>query len=148
MSFLKDVLGGLISPITDVIDKAVVDKDKKKELQFKLQELVDKADERYHEELMGQIEVNKVEASHASVFVAGWRPFIGWTSGVGLAYSFVLAPFIEFIARANGYNQDMPMPDSTQLMTLIMAMLGVGAMRSYDKLKGTSPLPKNTGTKK
>lgn len=143
--FLKDILGGLISPVTDIIGEVVVDKDKKREIELKLQEIVDRADARYHEELMGQIEVNKVEAQHASIFVAGWRPFIGWTSGVGIAYTFVLAPFIEFVARANGYTQDMPLPDAAQLMTLVTAMLGVGAMRSYDKVKGTAPLPKNTG---
>lgn len=148
MSFLKEILGGLTSPITDIISEVVVDKDKKKEIELKLQELVDKADERYHEELMGQIEVNKTEAQHASIFVAGWRPFIGWTSGVGIAYTFVLAPFIEFVARAVGYTQEMPLPDAAQLMTLVTAMLGVGAMRSYDKVKGTAPLPKNTESKK
>lgn len=147
MSFLKDILGGLTGPIADLVSEVVVDKDKKREIELKLQELVDKADERYHQELMGQIEVNKVEAQHASIFVAGWRPFIGWTSGVGIAYTFVLAPFIEFIARASGYTQEMPLPDAAQLMTLVTAMLGVGAMRSYDKAKGTSPLPKNTGGK-
>ena len=138
------ILKELISPVTDIIGEVVVDKDKKKEIELKIQELADKADERYHEELMGQIEVNKVEAQHASIFVAGWRPFIGWTSGVGIAYTFVLAPFIEFVARASGYTQDMPLPDAAQLMTLVTALLGVGAMRSYDKVKGTAPLPKNT----
>jgi hypothetical protein len=144
MSFLKDILGGLIEPVTDIIGEVVVDKDKKRELEFKLQELVDKADQRYHEELMGQIEVNKVEAQHASIFVAGWRPFIGWTSGVGLAYTFVAAPFIEFIARAVGYTQEMPLPDASQLMVLVTSMLGVGAMRSYDKKQGTAALPKGS----
>lgn len=144
MSFLKDILGGLIDPVTDLIGEVVVDKDKKREIELKLQEIVDRADARYHEELMGQIEVNKVEAQHASIFVAGWRPFIGWTSGVGIGYTFVLAPFIEFVARALGYTQEMPLPDAGQLMTLVTAMLGVGAMRSYDKKQGTAPLPKNT----
>lgn len=148
MGILGGLLDDLIKPITDIVGEVVVDKDKKKELEYKLQELADKADERYHEELMGQIEVNKVEAQHASIFVAGWRPFIGWTSGVGIAYTFVLAPFIEFVARAAGYTQDMPLPDAAQLMTLVTAMLGVGAMRSYDKQKGTAPLPKNTEIKK
>lgn len=140
--FLKDILGGLIEPITDIIGEVVVDKDKKKELELKLAEIVDRADDRYHEELMGQIETNKIEAQHASLFVAGWRPFIGWTSGVGIAYTFVLSPFIEFVARTNGYTGVMPMPDMGQLMTLVLAMLGVGAMRSYDKSHGTAPLPK------
>jgi hypothetical protein len=145
-------LGGifkeLISPITGIVEELVVDKDKRNEIKLKIEELADKADERYHQELIAQTEVNKIEAAHASIFVAGWRPFIGWTSGVGLAYSFVLAPFIEFVARANGYTQEMPMPDAAHLLTLVTAMLGVGAMRSYDKSKGTAALPKNTGAAK
>lgn len=144
MGILGGILGDLIKPVTDIIGEVVVDKDKKKELELELAKLVDQADQRYHTELMGQMEVNKEEAKHASLFVAGWRPFIGWVGGVGLGYTFVLAPFIEFLARANGFVGDMPLPDSTQLMTLITAMLGVGAMRSFDKMKGTAPLPKNT----
>lgn len=144
MGILSKILKEVTSPITDIIDELVVDKDKKNEIKYKIAELADKADERYHEELMGQIEVNKEEAKHASIFVAGWRPFIGWVGGVGLGYTFVLSPFIEFIARANGFVGEMPMPDTGQLMTLILAMLGVGAMRSYDKKNGTAPLPKNT----
>ena len=138
----------LISPITDLVGEIVVDKDKRNEINLQIAEIADRADQRYHEELIAQTEVNKIEAQHASVFVAGWRPFIGWTGGVGIAYTFVLAPFIEFVARAAGYTQEMPMPDAGQLMTLVTAMLGVGAMRSYDKMKGTAPLPKNTEAKK
>ena len=134
----------LISPITDLVGEIVVDKDKRNEINLKINELADKADERYHQELLAQTEINKIEAQHASIFVAGWRPFIGWTGGVGIAYTFVLAPFIEFVARAAGYTQEMPMPDAGQLMTLVTAMLGVGAMRSYDKAKGTAPLPKGS----
>jgi hypothetical protein len=137
MGILGGILGDLLKPVTDIIGEVVVDKDKKKELEYKLQELVDKADQRYHEELMAQTEINKVEAGHSSIFVAGWRPFIGWVGGVGLGYTFVLAPFIEFVARANGYVGDMPLPDSSQLMALVTAMLGVGAMRSFDKKEGT-----------
>lgn len=138
----------LISPITDLVGEIVVDKDKRNEINLQIAEIADRADQRYHEELIAQTEVNKIEAQHASVFVAGWRPFIGWTGGVGIAYTFVLAPFIEFVARAAGYTQEMPMPDAGQLMTLVTAMLGVGAMRSYDKMKGTAPLPRNTEAKK
>ena len=141
---IGSILKELISPVTNIIEEVVVDKDKAREIKLEIEKLADQADARYHEELMGQIEVNKVEAQHASIFVAGWRPFIGWTSGVGIGYTFVLAPFIEFIARASGYTQEMPLPDAAQLMTLVTAMLGVGAMRSYDKAHGTSPLPKNT----
>ena len=136
------LLKELISPITDLVGEIVVDKDKRNEINLKIAELADKADERLHQELIAQTEINRVEAQHASIFVAGWRPFIGWTSGVGIAYTFVLAPFIEFVARANGYVGEMPLPDTGQLMALVTAMLGVGAMRSYDKMKHTAPLPK------
>jgi membrane protease subunit HflK len=61
VGFLKDILGGLIGPVTDIIGEVVVDKDKKREIELKLQEIVDRADARYHDELMGQIEINKVD---------------------------------------------------------------------------------------
>lgn len=138
MGILGGILGDLIKPVTDIVGEVVVDVDKKREINLELQKIIDKADERYHDELMGQIEVNKVEAQHASIFVAGWRPFIGWVGGVGLSYNFVLAPFIEFVARANGYVGALPTPNSSELMTLVLSMLGVGAMRSYDKMKGTA----------
>lgn len=142
MGLLGGILKDLTKPITDIVSEVVVDKDKKRELDVEIQRIIDQADARFHEELMGQIEVNKIEAKHASIWVAGWRPFIGWIGGVGLAYNFVLAPFIEFIVRANGYVGELPTPNSNELMTLILAMLGVGAMRSYDKTKGTASLPK------
>lgn len=145
MGLLGGILKDLISPVTDIIGEVVVDKDKRNEINYKIQELIDKADERYHEQMMGQIEVNKQEAAHASIFVAGWRPAIGWISAAGIGYTFVLAPFIEFVARAVfSYHGVMPLPDTGQLMALVTAMLGVGAMRSYDKKQGTAALPKNS----
>lgn len=144
MGLLGNILSEVLSPITGIISEAVVDVDKKKAIELEIQKLIDQADERYHEELMGQVEINKVEAAHASIFVSGWRPFIGWIGGVGLGYNFILAPFIEFIARANGYAGTLPTPNSSELLTLVLSMLGVGAMRSFDKMKGTAPLPKNT----
>lgn len=138
------VLGDIIDMVGGLVSEVVVDKDKKREIQLELEKLKGEADERFHKELIAQTEINKQEAAHASIFVAGWRPFIGWTGGVGLAYSFVAAPFIEFVARANGYVGEMPLPDSSQLLALVTAMLGVGAMRSFDKVKGTAPLPKGT----
>jgi len=143
MGILGSILGDLIKPVTDIIGEVVVDKDKKKELEYKVQELLDKADARYHEQMMGQIEVNKQEAAHASIFVAGWRPAIGWISAAGIGYTFVLAPFIEFISRSVfGYDGVMPMPDTGQLMALVTAMLGVAGLRSFDKVKETAALPK------
>lgn len=130
------IIGDIINAVKDVVSEVVVDKDKRAELNVRIQELADKADERFHEELMGQIEVNKVEAAHPSVFVAGWRPAVGWISAVGLGWQFVLAPFTEALARFAGWSGQMPVVDSEALMMLILGMLGIGAQRSFDKTKG------------
>lgn len=94
-----------------------------------------------HEELMGQIEINKVEAASSSLFVAGWRPFVGWVCGISLGYNFILEPFIQFLAVLGQIPFDitkLPVLDSGELMSLLMSLLGLGAMRSYDKTQGTS----------
>jgi len=130
------ILGDVISAVKDLVSEVIVDKDKKNELQVRLQELSDKADQRLHEELMAQTEVNKVEAAHPSVFVAGWRPAIGWVSAVGLGWSFVLSPFTEFAARLFGWMGKMPVVPTDTLLTLVLGMLGIGAQRSFEKYKG------------
>lgn len=136
MGIIGSILGDLIKPITNVIGEVVVDKDKKAEINLELQKLIDQADKRYHEEMMGQIEVNKVEAVHPSIFVAGWRPYIGWGCGTAFLYSTVISPVFG-----------TPPADIAFVQTVLMAMLGVGAMRSYEKVKGvetksTAPLKK------
>lgn len=88
------------------------------------------------EERMSQVELNKVEAAHSSIFVAGWRPFIGWVGGLSLAWTFLVHPLITWVATVSGYTGTFPVLDTDPLMTLVMAMLGVGAMRSFDKVKG------------
>lgn len=130
------IIGDIIDAVGGLVSEVVVDKDKKNELQVRLKELADKADERFHEELMGQIEVNKVEAAHSSIFVAGWRPAVGWISAVGLGWQFVLAPFTETVAKWFGWTGTMPVVDTESLMMLILGMLGIGAQRSFDKMKG------------
>lgn len=86
-------------------------------------------------QLAGQLEVNKTEASHQSVFVAGWRPFIGWVCGVALAYQFILRPIISWLAPSMGYSiASMPGLDDN-LWELMFGMLGLGGLRSYEKIK-------------
>ena len=123
MSIIDKILSPLIKPISDVISEVVVDKDKARELQVRLEELADKADERFHEQMLGQMEVNKVEAQHSSIFVAGWRPFAGWVGGSGLAYAAIVEPFMTWVARAFGSAADFPVIDTTVLMTVLMGML-------------------------
>src|SRR5210317_2437442 len=83
----------LIGPVAGLLDKFVEDKDQKNKLAH---EIATMAEKQAHESNMAQVEVNKAEAQHRSLFVAGWRPFVGWTCGIALAYHFVLNPLILF----------------------------------------------------
>jgi len=85
-----------------------------------------------------QSEVNKIEAQHASVFVAGWRPFIGWICGFALAYHFIIQPFLAFIFAVYGLDYTLPVFDMDALMTVLLGMLGLGAMRTVEKINGVT----------
>lgn len=90
------------------------------------------------EQSVAQMEVNKVEAGHQSLFVAGWRPFIGWMGGCALGYAFLLHPILSWFLTIVGVTTPLPDPNTETMMALVTAMLGVTAARSFDKWKGTS----------
>jgi hypothetical protein len=119
----------LIKPVSKILDKFVVDKDLKVKLEHEIKTEIQRAN-------LAQIEVNKVEAQHRSVFVAGWRPFIGWTCAVAMAYHFVMQPIIVFSLSANGVDYSLPEFDMASLMTVVLGILGLGGMRSFEKYKG------------
>ena len=87
---------------------------------------------------LAQLGINKVEAAHRSMFVAGWRPFIGWTCGVALMYTYVLQPILVFGLAQSGYLVDLPRMDLGELMPVLMGMLGLGGLRSWEKIKGVA----------
>ena len=90
-------------------------------------------------QVMGQIELNKAEAASQSIFVAGWRPFIGWVCGGAYAYNFVLQPFFVFLIMACGVNlPPLPHLDWSELSFVLFGLLGLGAMRTYEKKLGTT----------
>lgn len=78
-----------------------------------------------------QAEINKIEASHRSIFVAGWRPFIGWVCGAGLAFPFLVNPLLQWFTGEPG-----PQMQVDALTTLVMALLGLGGLRTVEKLNG------------
>jgi len=89
--------------------------------------------------LLAQVDVNKTEATSTSVFVSGWRPFIGWVCGISLAYVSILEPFIRFVATVFfKYTGAFPVINIEITLQVLIGILGLGAYRSYDKLKGTS----------
>lgn len=88
--------------------------------------------------LKGQIEINKVEASSSDKFASRWRPFIGWVCGFAFAYHFILQPLLAFLCAAFGYHIDLPKFDMDALNTVLMGMLGLGTMRSFERFKGVT----------
>lgn len=86
-------------------------------------------------QVIAQLEINAREASHPSVFVAGWRPFFGWIGGVGFLYAVMGQPLLSWWATAHGYPV-APELDTDILMVVITGMLGIGGLRTFEKSKG------------
>ena len=116
-----NVVAGIIDKVAGHIDNFTLDREEKAQL---IQEIK-----------KAQIEVNKVEAGSTNLFVSGWRPFVGWTCGVALCYHFVLQPFLAFLLYSFGQQIVLPTFDMTTLTTVLMGMLGLGGLRSYEKVK-------------
>ena len=87
---------------------------------------------------IAQLEINKVEAASRSTFVAGWRPFIGWSCGVSLAWNYIAQPILVFTLAQTGHLVDLPALDMSQMMPVLMGMLGLGGLRTFEKYKSVS----------
>lgn len=86
-----------------------------------------------------QLEVNKVEASNANIFVSGARPFIMWVCGAVFAYTYLIQPILTFILVYAGHPLILlPKLDTSEVMTLLLGMLGLGGMRTFEKIKGVA----------
>ncbi len=125
---LAPAAGKILELVAPIIDRLIPDPERKQQMMLELLDSLAKLD-------VAQLEVNRAEAQHASTFVAGWRPFIGWVLGVGVAYSFLLAPLVGGIVAIWKPGFSLPAVDD-HLWELIFAMLGMGALRSFDKLRG------------
>jgi hypothetical protein len=117
-------ISALIGPVSAILDKVIPDKDLREKLSHEIATMADK-------QMSAQIEVNKVEAAHKSLFVAGWRPACGWVCISALAYSTIISPIL-------GIWFTVPVVDTSLLTTVLMGMLGLGAMRTFEKTKGVS----------
>ena len=129
----------LIDPIARLLDKLIPDPEAraraqielmKSERQFDLEEfrLAVSADQM-------QADINRQEAAHPNLFIAGWRPFIGWVCGVAFAYHFVLQPLLAFAIANNGGEAKLPAFDMDALSTVLMGMLGLGGLRTIEKIR-------------
>jgi hypothetical protein len=122
----------LVGPVTGLLDKFIEDKDQKNALAHEIATLAQKE---AHKNAALQLEVNKTEAAHKSLFVAGWRPFLGWTCGLGMFGNFITIPFANFVLALLSYEIVIPLVPLETMMPVLMGMLGLGAMRSYEKTK-------------
>jgi len=123
----------LIAPVTNLLDKFIEDKDQKAKLAHDLATM----SERYAQELArAQLDVNKAEASHHSLFVSGWRPAVGWVCVLGMAGNFMVIPFANFVLALAKIDVAVPMIDTATMMPVLMGMLGLGTLRTYEKKSG------------
>jgi len=89
-------------------------------------------------QIAGQMEINKVEAANPSVFVSGWRPAIGWICGAGFAVQFVVGPLAEWSSALYGHPVKFPPMDTGTMMPLLLGMLGLGGLRTAEKIQGVA----------
>ncbi len=130
------MLESLISPVSALLDKFIPDADERNRLAH---EIATMSERHAHELAKGQIEINKVSAAHRSMFVAGWRPFVGWTCGVALAWHFVGQPLTVFvIAIAGVETPPLPVFEMESLLTVLLGMLGLGGLRTFEKTKNVA----------
>jgi len=87
---------------------------------------------------LAQLEINKVEAASRSVFVSGWRPFIGWSCGAAMALNFIVFPLASFVLAQTGHLVELPTLDMSQMMPVLMGLLGLGGLRTVEKIKQVS----------
>jgi len=124
------VIEKLIGPVTGLLDKFIEDKDQKARLAH---DLATMADQHAQELAKGQMAINQVEAAHQSLFVSGWRPAVGWVCVLGMFGNFITIPFSNFVLALLGIDIVIPLVPLETMMPVLMGMLGLGAMRTYEK---------------
>ena len=87
---------------------------------------------------LANLKINEADAKSGNWFQSGWRPFIGWSCGFALAYTYVLQPILTFGLAQAGYLIDLPAVNLGEMMPVLMGMLGLGGLRSWEKVKGVS----------
>jgi len=121
------MLDKLIGPVSGLLDKVITDKDQAAKLAH---EIATMGEKHAQEQVMAQLEILKADAK-GNWFQASWRPLIGWICGISLGINYMIAPI------AMGFGVEIPQADMSVMMPLLLGMLGIGGMRSFDKLNKT-----------
>lgn len=149
MSILTDILapqdgiiGGVLGIGKDLVDRLIPDPAAKAEALQKLAELNQTGElaklASVTDLMKGQLAVNAAEAASGSLFVAGWRPLVGWVCGAGLASQYVIGPLFTWATNLANHPTPYPVLDLSTMMPLLVGMLGFGYMRTMDKKNGTN----------
>lgn len=125
----------LIEPVSHLLDKFIPDADEKARLAHEIATL---AERQAHEIAKAQIEVNKAEAGSSSLFVSGWRPAVGWVCVSGLGFNYLVVPLGNFYLSITDQQILIPTLDLSQMMPVLLGMLGLGAYRTFEKTKGVA----------
>lgn len=132
----------LLGVIGQVLDKILPDPKASAEAKYKMLELAQAGEfkelDAALEVARGQMEINKVEAASAGVFKGGWRPAAGWVCVIGLGYTFLLRPILPWVVSVAGLAEvpELPPIETMDLMVLLSGMLGLGGMRSFERVRG------------
>ena len=133
---IQALLPSILPAVTNVIGRFLPeDKEKRaaaeREIEKQLATHLAKID-------LAQLEINKQEAAHRNIFVSGWRPFIGWSCGFAMCYAYIIQPITVFILAQTGNLVDLPTLDLSEMMPVLLGMLGLGGLRSFEKYKKVS----------
>jgi roadblock/LC7 domain-containing protein len=125
----------MVTSVTGIINKFVPDRDQQVKLEADLKL---KFAEIEANQLAAQAEINKVEAASSSIFVSGWRPFIGWCCGASILYAYLLNPILTWAMAVAGAKTDLPKLPTEDLFSLTLAMLGLAGYRTYERVRGVA----------
>lgn len=133
-------LAALIPVVGNLLDRLFPDPTAAAEAKVKVMEMAQRGDLAQLEAdvklAAGQLEVNKAEATNQSLFVSGWRPAVGWTCALAFAFKFVGGPVLVMIAAYFGHDVKLPEFDYSEMSTILLGMLGLGGLRTVEKIKG------------
>lgn len=135
------MIATLLPLIGTVLDKVLPDEKAKAETKLKMLEMAERGElaqaEREAKLILAQAEINKVEAASNDPYKSRWRPTVGWICAFGLGYNFLICPILPWVVNAFGGSvEPMPEIDNAALMGLLVPLLGLGAFRSFEKVKG------------
>lgn len=139
---MAGLLGNLLGPVSDLLDKVIPDAGERARLAHEIATL---AERQAHEIALAQIELNKTETESAGggwmgFFRAGWRPAVAWACTFAMTWHFLLQPVLIFAFAASGAEvPTLPEFDMGSLMTILLGLLGLGSMRTLERIRGVEP---------